>query len=71
MEEVKESDLGDVGRFLNRLLGLKILSQNMVSYIEICMVCLYFMYFACCVVHLIVVIGKGSVAVYHVRVYHF
>ena len=32
MEDMKESDLGDVGRFLNRLLGLKIPSQNMVSY---------------------------------------
>jgi hypothetical protein len=29
MEELKESDLGDVGRFLNRLLGLKLLDQNM------------------------------------------
>ena len=31
MEDMKESDLRDVGRFLNRLLGLKILDQNMVS----------------------------------------
>ena len=28
---VKEGDLGDVGKFLNRLLGLKLLEQNMVS----------------------------------------
>lgn len=59
MEEVKESDLGDVGRFLNRLLGLKILSQNMVSYNEICRVCLYFTYSVCWVVHLIVIIIQG------------
>ena len=32
MEEMKDTDSRDVGRFLNRLLGLKILSQNMVSY---------------------------------------
>ena len=31
MEEMKDTDSRDVGRFLNRLLGLKILSQNMVS----------------------------------------
>ena len=35
MKEMKEGDLGDVGRFLNRILGLKILNQNMVS----CIVC--------------------------------
>ena len=35
MNEMKEGDTGDVGRFLNRLLGLKILNQNMVS----CIVC--------------------------------
>jgi hypothetical protein len=29
MKEMKEGDLGDVGRFLNRILGLKILNQNM------------------------------------------
>ena len=28
---VKESDVGDVSRFLNRLLGLKVTNQNMVS----------------------------------------
>jgi hypothetical protein len=30
MNEMKEGDTGDVGRFLNRLLGLKILNQNMI-----------------------------------------
>ena len=34
MKEMKEGDLGDVGRFLNRLLGLKILNQNMVSFMR-------------------------------------
>ena len=32
MEEMKDTDSRDVGRFLNSLLGLKILSQNMASY---------------------------------------
>lgn len=30
MEEMKDSDMGDVGRFLNRLLGLDVKTQNMV-----------------------------------------